>query len=261
MFDYHLHSNVSFDSKSTAADMVAAAERAGLKEICFTDHYDFNDTPAELIYAFDEGAYRAAYDHLRSDSLKIRRGIEFGITPWNRDKLPPLASIYDFDFVIGSVHQVGGYDPYRKEYWEGRSVRESFETYVAQTLECVRANADFDVLGHINYVCKSPNNPTHEPLHYGDLCDLFDEIMRTLAQNGKGMEINTSGVDRCGIFLPTFDFIKRFRELGGEIITVGTDSHDPTRVGQYIDGALDIARETFGYVCTFEGRKPIFHKL
>ena len=261
MFDYHMHSKISFDSQSEPADMVAAAERAGLKEICFTDHFDYYDEPRELAGPFDLDEYIRAYDTLSSDSLKIRRGIEFGLTCWNKDELTRLSAGYDFDFVIGSVHYLGDQDPYLKEYWEGKTVEKAFEEYVLKVLECVRTNADFDVLGHINYVCKSPNNPTHAPLHYADFSDIFDEIMKTLVQNGKGMEINTSGVDRCGIFLPTRDFIKRFRELGGEIITVGSDSHVPENVGKYIDGALDIAREVFGYVCTFEQRKPIFHKL
>ena len=85
--------------------------------------------------------------------------------------------------------------------------------------------------------------------------------MKTLAQKGKGMEINTSGKDRVGEFLPSYDFIKRFKELGGEIITIGSDSHDDTRVGQYISEALDIAKDVFGYVCTFDKRKVVFNKL
>ena len=261
MFDYHMHTKVSFDSQSEPADMIAAAERAGLKEICFTDHYDFNDQTREGESPFEIEKYRAAYDGLRSDKLKIRHGVEFGITPWDRDELTKLLTQYDFDFVIGSVHYVGGYDPYLKEYWNGKSVREAFEEYLLKTLDAVRANADFDVLGHISYVCKSPNNLSHVPLHYADFSDICDEIMKTLAHNGKGMEINTSGVDRCGVFLPTIDFIKRYKELGGEIVTVGSDAHVSENVGKYIGGALEIARETFGYVCTFEQRKPIFHKL
>ena len=261
MFDYHMHTKVSFDSQTEPADMVAAAERAGLKEICFTDHFDYYDEPRVMAGPFDINEYREAYASLSSDKLKIRRGIEFGLTPWDKDELTKLSAQYSFDFVLGSVHYIGGYDPYQAEYWAGRSIHECFEAYLQKVLECVKAGVDFDVLGHINYVCKSPNNPTHAPLHYADYREICDDIMRVIAQNGKGMEINTSGVDRCGIFLPTFDFIKRFKELGGEIITVGTDSHDPTRVGQYIDGALDMAREVFGYVCTFEQRKPIFHKL
>jgi len=113
----------------------------------------------------------------------------------------------------------------------------------------------------MTHVSKSPFNVTKEPLRYKDYSDICDEIMRTLAEKGKGMEINTSGVDRVGEFLPSLDFVKRFRELGGEIITVGSDAHDTNRLGQYIDGALAIANEVFGRVYTFENRRPIVHKL
>ena len=187
--------------------------------------------------------------------------MEFGLTHWNRDELSELLKCYDFDFVIGSVHFAGGYDPYFVEFWTHNGIEEGFEKYLLQTLRCVKAQKDFDVLGHINYVCKSAHNPTKKPLRYNDYTDICDEIMKALAENGKGMEINTSGMDRVGEFLPSYDFIKRFKELGGEIITVGSDSHDETRVGQYIGDALEIAKDVFGYVCTFDKRKIKFNKL
>ncbi len=261
MFDYHLHSRISFDSTCTPENIVKAAEKTGLLEICFTDHYDFNDLFREKRDLFTIEEYRSAYDRLTSEKVKIRRGVEFGLTPWNQNELSNLLDSYSFDFVIGSVHYTGGQDPYSENYWKGISVHEAFEKYLLHTLECVKVHDGFDVLGHLNYVCKSAHNPTHKSFLYSDYRDICDEIMKTLAQNGKGMEINTSGVDRTGDFLPSAEFIKRFRELGGEIITVGSDSHDSTRVGQHISGALEIAKEIFGHVCTFEKRKPIFHKL
>ena len=66
---------------------------------------------------------------------------------------------------------------------------------------------------------------------------------------------------RSGVFLPEATFLRRFRELGGEIVTVGSDAHDKVRIGQYVPEALDFIKDIFGYVCTFENRKPIFHKL
>lgn len=261
MFDYHLHSRVSFDSACAPKDIVSAAEKAGLREICFTDHYDFNDAYRDQKDIFTIADYRAAYDNLASQKIKIRRGVEFGITQWNQKECDELLKNYDFDFVIGSVHYAGGYDPYFKEFWTHNGIDAAFERYLLQSLDCAKAHNDFDVLGHLNYVCKSAHNPTGKPLYYSDYADICDEIMKTLADKGIGMEINTSGVDRVGDFLPSIDFLKRFRSLGGEIITVGSDSHDGTRVGQYINEALEIAKEVFGYVCTFEKRRPIFHKL
>ena len=261
MFDFHLHSRVSFDSTASPMDMVRAAERVGLSEMCFTDHYDYNTDPKIAPNLFTVEQYGREYDDLTSDSVLIRRGVEFGMTTWNRSELDRLLAHRRFDFVIGSVHFVDGYDPYEAEYWKGKTVREAFEKYLEQTLACVKIHDQFDVLGHLNYVCKSAHNPTHEPLRYEDFSELCDEIMKAVIARGKGMEINTSGVDRVGDFLPSAACLKRYRELGGEIVTLGSDAHAPERVGQYAKEALALLKPIFGYVCTFEDRKPIFHKI
>lgn len=261
MFDYHIHSNVSFDSECPPEKYLQVAEQLGLQEICFTDHCDFNDVRREERDLFTIAEYKNAYEGLKSDKVTVRRGVEFGLTPWNQPELTELLNSYEFDFVMGSVHSVGGYDPYFKEFWTLHGFDTAFEAYLLHTLECVKVHEDFDVLGHLNYACKSAHNPTGKPLYYADYPDICDEIMKILVQKGKGMEINTSGVDRAGDFLPGPDFLKRFKELGGEIVTVGSDSHNFDRLGQYIDGALALAKEVFGHVCTFEKRKPVFHKL
>ena len=261
MFDFHMHSRVSFDSKGDPCDMVRVAEERGLCEICFTDHYDYNSEPSVAPDLFTVEDYAREYDGLTSNKLLIRRGVEFGLTTWNQKELDWLLSQRNFDFVIGSIHYAGGFDPYYPGYWDGKTMKEAFELYLEQSLACVRVHENYDVLGHLNYVCKSEHNPSHMPLRYEDYSDICDEIMKTVIAKGKGMEINTSGVDRVGDFLPSKAFLKRFKELGGEIVTVGSDAHDSSRVGQYTAEALEILKEIFGYVCTFERRKPIYHKL
>lgn len=262
MFDFHLHSSVSFDSSEHAFDMVKAAESLGLREICFTDHYEFSDTDGFIAEeSFDIENYERVYGAIGSKSVKIGRGVEFGLTDNNQRELDELCQRLDFDFVIGSVHRVNGVDPWYAPFWEKYELYEGFEVYLTRMLDYVRAHDNFDVLGHLTHVSKCPFNVTRTPLLYKDYADVCDEIMRTLAEKGKGMEINTSGVDRVGEFLPSLEFVRRFRELGGEIITVGSDAHNTARVGQYIDGALEIAKDVFGYVCTFEKRRPIIHKL
>ena len=91
--------------------------------------------------------------------------------------------------------------------------------------------------------------------------EITDEIFRVLIQKGKGIEVNTSGKDRCGAFLPDEAYLRRFKELGGEIVTVGSDAHSFDRVGQYCKEACELVNQIFGHICTFEDRKPIFHKL
>lgn len=261
MFDFHMHSRVSFDSNGDPMQMAQAALSHGLREICFTDHYDYHDIRSETPDLFTAEAYAEAYGGLEAEGLCIRRGVEYGLTTWNAPELRALLAERHFDFVIGSVHYVDGFDPYYPNFWQGKTVEQAFTRYLEHTLDCVRIHSDYDVLGHLNYVCKSEHNPSHAPLRYEDYREICDEILRELVRRGKGMEINTSGVDRAGAFLPDAAFLRRFRELGGEIVTVGSDAHDPARVGQYVPEALAILREIFGYVCTFADRRPIFHRL
>ena len=129
------------------------------------------------------------------------------------------------------------------------------------TLECIQLHEDYDVLAHLTYIAKTHPHPSPRPVPFEDHREIIDEILRQLAIRGKGLEMNTSGVDRCGGFLPTADYFRRFKELGGEIVTVGSDAHRCDRVGQYTFEACEILKEIFGHVCTFADRKPIFHKL
>jgi len=193
--------------------------------------------------------------------LKIRRGMEFGMDADNRDQFRKDLQRRHFDFVLGSVHYVDGVEAYYDKFWEGKTVWQAERRYLEATLECVRVHDGFDVLAHMSYISKAAGHHAPRPLPYEEHCEIIDEILRTLAQKGKGLEINTSGMDRCGGFLPTIDFFQRFKELGGEIVTVGSDAHHISRVGQYSFEVCDMLKDIFGYVCTFEDRKPIFHKL
>lgn len=260
MFDFHMHSRISFDSEAEPMDMVRAAAAAGLKEICFTDHFDHHTDPKEPPYMFSVEDYRAAYEPISAPGITVRRGIEFGLTEWNMPYREAILGQYPYDFVIGSVHEVDGKDPYYADYWTG-DVQKDFRRSLEQTLLCVQRHEGFDVLGHLTFVCKFPHNPTGGPVPFAENRDIADAIMEQLVKKGIGMEINTSGVSATGDFLPGAQFLRRFKELGGEIITVGSDAHDPGHVGQHVPQALEVLKDIFGYVCTFRDRQPVFHKL
>ena len=261
MFDYHMHSTVSFDGHDTAERMIRAAADAGLKEICFTDHIDHEiGKKEEMVFDFEN--YRRVYSELAvPEGLKVRFGVEYGLKPYIQKEMKQDLAKFPFDFVIGSVHLVDEVDVYLEPYWKGKSQFEAEHLYFDAMLECVRANDDFDVLGHLTYISKTRANPTHRLITLEEHGAVIEEIMKVLVSKGKGMEINTSGVDRCGDYLPSVQILRRFKELGGQIVTVGSDAHTFDRVGQYTREACAMAKEIFGYVCTFEGRKPIFHKL
>lgn len=260
MFDFHMHSLVSFDGAEPAIRMARAAADRGLSEICFTDHIDYDPLGTMSNMAFDTDAYNAAYDTLQVEGLTVRRGMEFGMTADNRDQLTLDLQRRPFDFVIGSVHFADDLDVYFAPYWEGRTVLEAERLYLQTTLDCVRAHDQFDVLGHLTYLSKARAHPAPRPIAYADHREVVDEILKLLVQKGKGLELNTSGMDRCGAFLPSLDYFRRFKELGGQIVTVGSDAHNSARVGQYTFEACRALREIFGYVCTFADRKPYFRR-
>ena len=261
MFDFHMHSRVSFDGHDTGEALAKAALAKGLREICFTDHLDYDPLGKMGILAFDTDAYNAEYDHLEIPGLVIRRGMEFGMDRNNVAQFEKDLQRRPFDFVLGSIHFVDGLDVYFDEFWAGKTVFQAERRCLEETLACVQLHENFDVLAHLTYISKTHAHPDPRPVPYGDHRELIDEILRQLALRGKGLEMNTSGVDRCGGYLPTAGFFRRFKELGGEIVTIGSDAHRCNRVGQYTFEACEILKDIFGYVCTFENRKPIFHKL
>ncbi len=261
MFDYHIHTKVSFDSREGPENVIRVAKERGLKEICFTDHIDDDPRGITLDQRFTIEQYSAAYDHLDCRGIKVRFGMEFGLLADNQASFQRHLDQRKFDFVLGSIHYADGVDVYFPPYWEGKTLFQAERKYLEDTLTCVQSHDGFDVLGHLTYLSKSPSHPTHDLIVMQQHREIVDEILKELACKGKGLEVNTSGVDCCGGFLPEVEYLRRFKELGGQIVTVGSDAHDASRVGQYTDRACEMLKDIFGHVCTFEGRKPIFHKL
>lgn len=260
MFDFHMHSRVSFDGHDSGLALAQAAAAAGLREVCFTDHLDYDPTGTMQGMAFDTAAYRQEYDGLSLPGLTIRRGMEFGLLPDNQAQLRQDLRRYPFDFVLGSIHFVDGMDVYFQEYWQDKTVFQAERRFLEQTLACVQVHEDYDVLAHLTYIGKTACHPAPRPLPYAEHRAILDEILTTLVRREKGLELNTSGLDRCGGFLPTADIFQRFHQLGGRIVTVGSDAHRQDRVGQYSRQACQLLKEIFGYVCTFSRRQPVFHR-
>lgn len=261
MFDYHLHTKVSFDGRMTAQQAMEAALKMGLKEVCFTDHIDFDPLVPKNKLRYEVEEYNATYNDLAHNDLVIRRGMEFGMLPDNTGKFREELAKRPYDFVIGSVHFVEGLDVYFDEYWKNKTIEQAEQIDLEQTLECVKVHSDFDVLGHLTYITKTRANPLKRPIPYEAYREIIDEIFKILVEKGKGIEVNTSGMRDANVFLPTEDYLRRFRELGGEIVTVGSDAHDAYRVGRHCREACALVQEIFGYVCTFQDRKPVFHKI
>lgn len=261
MFDYHMHTKISYDADVEPQQMVKAAVAAGLKEICFTDHLDYMIRTPRAETTFRLETYSNAFDLLEEPGLLIRKGVEVGLTPWNVEEINADLVKRHYDFVLGSIHFIDDEDPYFPRFWEGKTVLQAEQMYFDEMLKCLKLHDNFDVLGHLTYISKVAAHPSPRKMPLEDYRDIVAEIMKILIAKGKGIEVNTSGMDRCGNYLPGVEYLRLFKDLGGQIVTVGSDAHATDRVGQYTADACRMVSEIFGYVCTFADRKPIFHKV
>ncbi len=267
--DFHMHSSYSGDSDTPMEQMIEQAISIGMKQICFTEHQDYDYPPSDEIpadyFLVNTDAY--LYDLLRykekyASQIQILFGIELGLQPHLMREHARYIKSFDFDFVIGSSHVCNGRDPYFPSFYEGRPEEEAYREYFESILENIKKFKNFDVYGHLDYVVRYGPNKDAE-YTYEKYQDIFDKILKLLLENEKGLEINTGGL-KYGLkeTNPSIAILKRYRELGGEIITVGSDAHVPSYIGYEFEKAAEILKECgFSYYTTFQNRLPEFHKL
>lgn len=268
MIDYHIHTDHSGDGRTPLEVMVDAAIAKGLEEICITSHYD-EDAPTGGMMDFDLdfSAYvpevqRLAHRH--RERIAIKLGVEAGFQagkPKAIDIAAQNIARHPFDFVIASTHFMPKPDYHHEANWRGTSRTEVQAGYLNHTLSYMERFIDFDVLAHLTYYSRySPSASRAErEMTYADNAALYDELFDRLIKLGKGIEINTSTFVPFGFFMPDFTIARRFRELGGEIITIGSDAHVPAHIGRHYDRAVAMLREAgFKAICTFERRTPRF---
>lgn len=264
-WDQHMHCNFSGDSDALPEDMIKAGIAHGLSGICFTDHLDYDYPEEPNIFLLDFNNYFKALSDLRekyADKISVNIGIELGLQPQAAGQNLAVAEKYPFDFIIGSSHVVNHMDPYYPEFFAERNEDEAYMEYFESVLENINSCVDFDVYGHIDYVVRyGPNKNAFYT--YEKFKDIIDEILTQLISKGKGIEVNTGGFKYgLGHPNPTEDIIKRYRELGGEIITMGADAHVPEYVAYEFDKTAQIIKNCgFKYYTVFKNRKAEFIPL
>ena len=273
--DMHMHTWFSTDSEACPRDMADEAVRKGLKTICFTDHFDKDDLEWGEEGIFDVDAYFVEMQKLQEEyagKLNIRIGIELGLRTYLKDYYEELTKKYPFDFVIGSVHNVpykkdaeGNIlytDPAAEKLFTDRTDKEAYRLMMETTLENVRTSECFQTLGHLDYVVRYGKSREKE-YSYTDYADIIDEILKLLIEKEKGLEVNSAGLKYGLPFAhPHPDVLKRYRELGGEIITIGADAHKPEHIAYGFAKAEEILKSCgFKYYTEFFEQKPVFKQL
>lgn len=264
LWDCHMHSFFSGDSDAPTEDMVRAAIDRGLDGITLTEHLDpdYPEIPDEVDFSLDIPAYYAEIMRLQNlyqDRISIRFGIELGLQPHLSEQFHDLLAKEPFDFVIGSSHVVHNADPYYPEFFQGRDEALAYREYFESILENLKAFSEMDVYGHLDYIVRYGPNQNRE-FSYKKYADVFDEILRTLVEKQIGLELNTGGYHYgLGEPNPCRAILRRYRELGGEIVTIGADAHAPSRIAYAFDQARkDLIECGFSYYSVFEKRKAEF---
>lgn len=266
--DYHLHSSCSSDAKNSMYEMAMASFAAGVSQICFTDHCDLDHYSTGLPDAncFEYwpkalSQYTAAVENT-DGKIDIRLGMELGAPNHDAQRAGKIASRPELDFIIGSLHNIRNTkDFYCLEYESESHCHRLLEIYIGELIEI--ANLDcFDVMAHIGYTDRYMQNAgfkAHLDLkRYGDRLTV---LLETLIEHGHGIEINCSGWRHPKINgpIPNVQILKLYHELGGEIITVGSDAHTVSQAGTYLREGFELIRSIgFKYVTTFLKREPIF---
>lgn len=276
--DYHVHSAFSFDCKAPVEVQLERAIGAGLDEICFTDHVDYGvrkdwdesgpveergGKPNRNVDYPRYFAALAAMQERYGDRIAIRRGLELGVQRHTIRRTEELCERYraELDFTLLSVHQVDDLELCPPKYMEGRPQEEYNLGYYEELLAVARAFDGYCVLAHLDVIRRY--DPAGE-YPFGKTRDVVAEILRTVIQRGKGIELNTASWRlRLEDIQPRREIMRLYRDLGGEILTIGSDAHSVEQVGASFDKARVILRDELGfrYFCTYEHGKPQFHSL
>lgn len=276
--DNHVHTYFSSDSEEKLTDMLEEAVRQGFSSICLTDHMDYNFPVVEIDmdYTFDVDTYLQEIQDARErfPMLEIRQGVELGLRPSVLEKCLQLAQNYPFDFIIGSTHLVEDMDPYFDILWEKYEEADAIRRYYEATLANVSLPFPYDVYGHLDYILRyspsmkrlkanSENTDNYLERQCKQYEDIIDEILHKILENGHGIEINTAGLKYgMGHTNPHERILSRYREIGGEIITVGSDAHARIHLGYQFPYAESLLKSLgFRYYTEFKHRKPVMIPL
>jgi len=228
--DAHLHTDLSPDSDVPLDAYCALAVERGIPELAVTDHLDFDPrAPAHGFASFRarERTVREAAERWAGHGLAIRLGVEITYERRHEPTIRDYLAGHPYDFAIGSVH-VGPDSPFRRDrvaaWLEHRTIAEAVAPYFAE-VEAAAVSGLFDVIGHLDFV-KRYVGQRFPPAAFAAAPELYEPVLRALVEGGTGLEVNASGLRQApGEPYPPPPIVARFRALGGERVTAGSDAH------------------------------------
>lgn len=263
MFDNHTHSKHSTDSKMELASMITEAKNRNLKGVAITDHYDYNCPLGPGFFVYDPAIQQEDIDkHRETTDLKILKGVEIGMQPELIVDMIKFSGSYRFDTIVASLHYIDGTDPYHGGYYEKYNAKEAYGRYLETIYDCISQFHNFDILGHYDYIARYAPYP-ETSITFKEFGYILDPILKELVNYGQTFEINTKTYHLFGNREPLLDIdiIKRFKELGGEAVSLGSDAHDTKRLGDNFHHFIDILKSCgFNKGIYFENREAKYYK-
>ena len=250
IFDSHMHTKFSADSEMLAAEAIAKAASLNLG-VVFTEHFDYGLEIDGKDFTFDAATYMNEYKNLRGE--KVRLGVEVGLRESARVANENFLTQADFDFVIGSIHLVDDLDIYYTHFYIGKDKTTAYRKYFEQMAAEIE-RADFDALGHIDYICRAAPYDNPE-IDYATFKAEIDAVLKIVVEREKVLELNTRRFYSDRAVEELVPVYKKYRELGGRYVTIGSDAHKVAAVGNYFERALEFARELDLTPVTFCERK------
>lgn len=258
ILDNHVHTHFSSDGKDNMEDVIKMAIKMGVKYLTFTDHLEYNGEKFSLdLEKYVSTIYK--YKEKYKKEILLLTGIEIGYQKHIKEDIENIISSYPFDFVLCSTHTVDKSHVSQLKFFENQKKEDSYWRYFESIMETTSKFKNYDSYGHLDYVIRYGGYKDNKVV-YNDYKDVLDIALKNIINSGKGIELNTSGY-RYGLdaIHPNKDILSRYKELGGEIITVGSDSHQSIDLCKDFDKAYDMLKYLdFKYVCIFKDRVANF---
>ncbi len=263
--DLHTHTDSSQDGNHPVDFMAQTAADNGIQTVAFTDHCE-----VDVLFSagFDKRVERSFTEVSRAKKefegkIEILRGIELAEAHYEPELSENILKNHSYDVVIGSLHNLRNKpDFYDFESFDGMDVQALMNEYFDEILDLLQWG-NFDILAHITYPFRYIYNLLGYVEDINKYSSKVDEILKLCAEKDKALEINMGGLKYpINLPSPNIDTIKRYKELGGKLISVGSDSHYAERIGFGIPNAYEIAKEAgFKSVTIFRERKIFEHPI
>lgn len=257
--DMHVHSDNSFDGHHSVILLCENACLKGVRGIAITDHCEIDSKTMDFrALTLNSFVNSRLAQKVFAGNLIVIQGIELGQAIYNKPLAEKILSEFDYDFVLGSIHNLENMEDFFFLDFKEYSVDDLMRRYFEAELELAQWN-HFDSLAHLTYPLRYLVDRENLYLDLKPYSELIDEILLTLIKNQKALEINTSGLSmKMHATLPDAPIVRRFKELGGKYITLGSDSHYAERIGNGIEEGMRLAKQCgFDFVTIYHKREPV----